>query len=115
MHEIIIDEVTSTGKINLNGSLIIQEIQAVKELFCNLIDQTNHITVNHENANSFDLSYLQLLVALHKSAIYRNKEVEVEDKHPESFMQLIKESGCPFYKWLNIVSEETIEKGEQNG
>jgi hypothetical protein len=112
MYEAIIDETGATGKINFDGSMMIQEILPVKESFLNSINKTESLIVNHGKVTSFDLSYLQLLIALHKSASSQNKGAEVEEKHPESFLQLMRESGCPFYKWLNISPSLETERGE---
>lgn len=113
MHEVIIDETNMTGKVNLDSALVIQNILPVKESFINSISKSDNLTINHEKADAFDLSYLQLLIALHKSANAQNKEVEIQEKHPEDFLLLMRESGCPFYKWLNINPSVETERGEE--
>ena len=75
MYEIQIDEVTSTGRIFLGGILKIQEINSLKEALQGALQQVETLKINHEKANSFDLTYLQLLVALHKSASSKHKTI----------------------------------------
>lgn len=115
MHELQIDEANSAGRMILSGTLKIQEIIPLKEAFQEALKKVNTLKINHEGGKSFDLTYLQLLVALHKTASARGKTVSVEEKHPIEFISLVRGSGCPSYQWLNIDNDEDSARGGENG
>lgn len=115
MYEFQTDEQNQTGKITLTGNLRIQEITAVKEALAEAVEKVRILKINHTNAKSFDLTYLQLLVSLAKTASAQNKQLIFEDKHPVEFISLIKDSGSPLYGWLNIENEDDSLTGGENG
>jgi hypothetical protein len=113
MSNTIIQE--ETGEIKLEGSLKIQDIAALKEKLEGALTQTDKLKIDHSGGRSFDLSYLQLLISLKKTAALQNKSIEIAEKHPVEFYALVKDAGCISYKWLNIEFEDDIEKGVDNG
>lgn len=115
MYDLQIDETNSTGRMALSGSLKIQEIVPLKEALSGALKQVKTLKIDHENCKSFDLTYLQLLISLHKTAALQGKSVVIEEKHPIEFISLIRGSGCPSYKWMNIDSEDDTARGGENG
>ena len=112
MYELILDDSASSGIIRLGGVLKLQEINSIKEALLVALTKVNSLKINHSNAISFDLSYLQLIVSLQKTAAAQKKTVELEENHPVDFLSLVKESGCLKYSWLNIENEEDFDGGE---
>ncbi len=105
MHEILVNQSDSSVLVILKGQLSIQNGGAIRDAFLNALDQGNKIIINHENAEDFDLTYLQLIFSLHKTAMESGKDFQISCKHPESFIALIKDSGFLPYNWLGLENE----------
>jgi anti-anti-sigma regulatory factor len=89
--------------LKLNGSLTIQNIASLHKIFAESLNLVKELNIDHEAADEFDLTYLQLLVALHKTAVNLNKKIKVDCKHPELFVQMTSEVGSPaFLEKINI-------------
>jgi anti-anti-sigma regulatory factor len=97
MYELKISQQDKSAKLILTGALTLPNALAIKEAFTNLLKQGNNLVVNHEGADEFDISFLQLLVALNKSVYEANKKLLVEGPFPESFVTLI--TGKPLLHW----------------
>lgn len=102
MYEITLDETSNSANIKFSESLTIQNSLDITKGFIEAINKANIIFINHESVDAFDLSYIQNLFALQKYAVMHNKEIKFSGKHPESFISLVKVSGCPTYSWINI-------------
>lgn len=81
--------------LKLNGSLTIQNIASLFKLFMDSLNLVKELNINHEEADKFDLTYLQLLVAAHNTAVNLKKKIKVDCKHPVSFVQMTLDLGYP--------------------
>lgn len=77
--------------LQLKGMLNIQNIQSIKELIMNTLPEVDYLFINHDEAEEFDLSYLQVLVSLHKTTECCDKRIGYS--FPESFKTIISNSG----------------------
>jgi len=115
MYEIKFDERGSKATIFFDGSLKIQNAGDVKETLLSALTKADKIIINHDNGTAFDLTYLQLLIAAHKSASMQKKEISLSGKHPVEFYTLLRDSECPDYEWLNVEGKSAVETGEHDG
>lgn len=106
MYEIEVDEQNSKVKLTFTGALTIQNSIAIKEVLSNSLNQVKSLILNHEKVEECDLTYLQILLSLHKSAESVGKTVIINGPHPDSFIQCIKDSGLPHYSWIVGESEQ---------
>lgn len=81
--------------LKINGSITIQNIAPLYKIFLELLSQVNELNIDHEEANEFDLTYLQLLVATHKTAVNLKKKIKIDCNHPELFLKMTTDLGCP--------------------
>ncbi len=96
MSEIIFDETENRATVIIDGAAAIQNTQEIKKLFLDSLAASANIAVNHQNAEEFDLTYLQLIASLFKSAVDSGKKIRFDGSNPESFTALIKGSGFHF-------------------
>jgi Anti-anti-sigma regulatory factor (antagonist of anti-sigma factor) len=100
MIEFQIDQGTQNGFLVLSGRLTIHEAKEIKEIFTDSLNQVNNLTLTHGDVEEYDLSYLQLLFSLHKTAAEKNKTFRINDNQPEEFHNIIKRSGIPALFWI---------------
>jgi anti-anti-sigma regulatory factor len=100
MYEIEVEKQNSTVKIKLTGSLIIQDSPSIKEAILKSLNQTKSLMLNHEKVEEIDLSYLQILISLQKTALSLGKIIMMDGSLPESFIRCLKESGLSFNTWI---------------
>jgi len=100
MHEIKVDKQNSKLTIRLTGALTIQNALAIKEVLLKSLNEAESILLIYEKVEEFDLSYLQLLISLYKSAKALGKTITINKQLPESFIQCMKDSGLPYYSWI---------------
>lgn len=98
MSEVIYNQEQGCATILLDEPMMIQNVAKTCALFTEAFEKYERIFISHNNADEFDLTYLQLLVSLHKTAVESGKEIRFDGPHPESFVALINDSGFP----LNI-------------
>jgi anti-anti-sigma regulatory factor len=100
MFKFNIDQLNSNGKLVLEGILTIQNSALIKKTILESLGQVNHLIVSHETGESFDLSYIQILIAAHITSVDSGKSFEINSHNPESFVCLLKEMDCISDKWL---------------
>jgi len=105
MYEIIKGENSKSRELLLEGNLTIRNTVSVKEALLQLLNEPGQVIISHEKGTEFDYSYLQLLISAQKSAVAAGIEFELSNRHPESFIKLVKESGCPSYSWMAFTDE----------
>jgi ABC-type transporter Mla MlaB component len=102
MNELIYSS-SDCATLKINGSLTIQNIAPLCKLLVDSLNLVKELNIDHEEADEFDMTYLQLLVALNKTAVNINKKIKVDCKHPELFVQMTMDLGCPaFIEKINI-------------
>ncbi len=95
MSEVIYNQEQGFATILLDEPMMIQNAAKTHALFTEASDKYAKIFVSHQNVCEYDITYLQLLISLHKTAVESGKEVRFDGPHPESFIALINDSGFP--------------------
>jgi len=108
MSEVIFNQEQGCATILLDEPMMIQNVAKTYALFTEAIEKYERIFISHKNVDEYDLTYLQLLISLHKTAVESGKEIRFDGPHPESFIALINDSGFP----LNIF--DTKDKSVEN-
>ena len=90
----------STGTLIFSGDLTIESAANLKQTFIDALNQVSCLVINHESVDNFDLSYLQLLFSLSNTTTSPGNTFSFSGKHPDDFITLLKDAGCPEYIWL---------------
>jgi len=104
MYDFIIEDDGLTGKIIFSGSLTIENAIYIKECLLNSIEKVKELLIDHQDATKYDVTYLQMLTALHNSAGIMGKNVTLN--YSKSFDAFVKDAGLENYKFL--ISDEDI-------
>lgn len=58
------------GQVNIvfRGNLTINNAREIKEVLNKAIAESENIKINHENCEAIDLTYIQLIIATHRTA-----------------------------------------------
>jgi anti-anti-sigma regulatory factor len=80
--------------LKISGSLTIQKIAALHKLAADSLSKVRELTIDHKDADEFDLSYLQLLIALEKTSGESGRKIKITGANSETFSQLVSDSGC---------------------
>ena len=75
--------------LTITGSVTIENINAVKKVLVDIIDQSDHVMVNIADITEVDVTFLQLLCSAHKSMISRNKRLSISESCSKSFLKTI--------------------------
>jgi ABC-type transporter Mla MlaB component len=102
MYELKINRKDKKAKLILTGPLVLAYAVKIKEAFSELQKEGNDLIVNHEKAEEFDLSYLQLLLSLNRSAAAEKKKLTVEGSNHEAFVSLT--AGLNIMDWVKSES-----------
>ncbi len=115
MYEIITRDEESAAELMLEGDVTIQNASELKEQFTVLINQYQTIVVNHEKAAGYDLSYLQILVSLKKSADKSGKHLILKINPQNTFYEIIKSAGCQNFTQVFKINATSNINGDNNG
>ncbi len=115
MYEIIGHEEDSTAELILEGEITIHNAGDVKEQFEDMINKYHNVIVNHEKAVVYDLSYLQILMSLKKSADKSGKNLTLKINPQNSFYETIKLAGCQYFANVFEIKATSNINGENNG
>jgi anti-anti-sigma regulatory factor len=92
-----------TVALNFKGSLTIQNALLLRDFLLNIPDQGDIIIIGHDEADEIDLSWLQLIVSLHKSAAKSGKTIKLTNS--DLFNTLVTDSGFQSCKWITCNSD----------
>ncbi len=115
MFEFTINQESDCKVLVLKGSLTIQHAVEIKEVFISSIDKYDTIKINHIEADEYDLTYLQLLLASERTALNLNKTIYLESPNSDIFNNLLKKVGLFANKWLGAETKSIILSEEVNG
>ncbi len=115
MADFKIEQLDKKKILSINGSVTIENANALKKVLIDLMDQTDSLLINISDISEVDVTFLQLLCSAHKTMISRNRTLTISERCPESFHKTISNSGysqhkgCPLDKtdsclWLKKVS-----------
>ncbi len=80
-------------RVLIEGDLVITESEELREALLNLLHGYQSIEIELKNINRLDVSALQLLVALYKSARENHKELNCHFEESEYVDRILKHSG----------------------
>jgi len=86
-------------RIQLEGDLLIRDAVELKEELSAWLENYQSIEICFKNIDSIDISVLQLLVALQKSALEVQKQVTYRFEESEYLSNILNNSG--YYKFLS--------------
>ena len=110
MHEIKYDQSNSQATLVLKESITIREASEIKDAMLDIFNSAQYLVIDQSQVETLDISYLQLLLSLKKSVHLNSKILMLNGAASESFTALLKDCGCPDYKWLNEESENHLER-----
>jgi ABC-type transporter Mla MlaB component len=87
-------EDSQNGKtLTLDGELCIQNADEFRTILMQSLGSADTITINSASVTEIDLSCLQLLCAVHRTAMNQNKRVSLDRKWSELCAGVIENSG----------------------
>lgn len=102
MMDMMKEESGRTGTLSLEGELVIQRASELKTALLQAQDGMDNLVLNLDGVTGADVSGFQLLCALHRTAVKKEKHLTVIGITSLSFGQAVKnagferEQGCPF-------------------
>lgn len=91
--ELIIDEITESGKLILTGDLTVSHVAETRGQIAGALQKVKVLTVDCGQAPQADLSLLQLLCSAHRTAIKLNKTFELTKDSPAALQKAIDDNG----------------------
>lgn len=91
----------STGCISLSGALTIENAAELMHVMADALSKSDVLEINHEAAESFDLSYLQILLSLKRTADTRHKVFSFIGNHPAGFLSVVEHAGNLKSEWMS--------------
>jgi ABC-type transporter Mla MlaB component len=88
-----INERSICRELSLKGRLTLQHIFNLKAELGAALNKVDRLIIDLGEAEEVDLSFLQLLCSVHRTAIALNKSLALAGKHPKEFTQILKGSG----------------------
>lgn len=79
--------------IELGGDLTLQNISEIKSKIEAQLANSKSIVIEHQKAESFDVSYLQVLHSLYNHTSMNNQALSFNGNHPVDFISLLKNAG----------------------
>jgi hypothetical protein len=98
MYELLINKNALNEGIVFQGPLTIQNANLIKKCLSDAIEKVNILSIDHHEATMFDITYLQILITLHYSAIKSGKTIKLI--YSKSFVAFVKDSGLSGYEYL---------------
>ena len=91
-----IDKSEGTGSLVLEGELIIDHAEELRQSLVDALDSEGSLNLNIEGVSKVDLFGLQVLCSAHRSALQSSRELALIGKQPEAFRNALQQSsfGC---------------------
>ncbi len=81
------------AKVAIKGDLVLDNLETLKEKLIDVISKYKHIDIHIEETEEVDLSFLQLLVAFHKSVAKKKITSTYTVEFPPSVKELLEHTG----------------------
>ncbi len=114
MFEFNIEKKDDSLNLELNGVLTIQNINEIKDVLYENYKTVNSLIISHTNASDFDLTYIQLLIALHKTSLKDGKKVFLDNERSLKFDTIVKQVGLTHIGFLGVENEQFTFSEEDN-
>ena len=112
MYQLEIDQASSKAVLFLSGSMTVNVAQEIKEAIQNALAGTGHLIIDQSSVEEYDLTFMQLLISLYKTANSIGKTIAFIGSDSSQFKSLLSDCGCPEFSWLGIAKTEV--KSEDN-
>jgi anti-anti-sigma regulatory factor len=87
------DPTARATAITLEGDLTLPRAEEMKGLFANALSGADTVVVGFKNVGDIDLSFLQLVCSLHRSAERDKKQVRIEGVAPKVLKETAEAAG----------------------
>ncbi|MEA3317228.1 MAG: hypothetical protein U9R54_04665 [Bacteroidota bacterium] len=86
---------SKTKKLNLilKNDLTIYSLETIKQDIINAFNKYDNINLKFRNVSNLDLSFIQFIKSIQKTAAKQNKKFSMDVKIPEEIQMLINNSG----------------------
>lgn len=111
MYELKIENNLSQATILLNGPLTISNAQEIKNAMLNALNSTNHVCLDLSAIDEYDLSFMQILISLYRTASSVGKKISFVGSESPGFVSFLSNCGCPEYSW--IINENSVKISEE--
>ncbi len=81
------------GTLTLDGDLTLAQAEELRMLLIKSIINVDELTLEFGDVRDVDLSCLQLLCSVHRSAVRMNKRVAFSGSRPEAFDKVMRDAG----------------------
>ncbi len=111
MYQLKIENNLSQATVLLNGALTISSAQETKNALLNSLNSSNHLCVDLSAVEEYDLSFMQILISLYRTASSIGKKISFVGNESPRFISFLSGCGCPEYSW--IINENSVKTSEE--
>ncbi len=90
----------NVGTLRFSGDLTIQDAISIKETVLEALSKVDVCNLDFELVNIFDLSSIQIFYAACKSAVAKNKKLDLKGECPNVFRNAVFDAGFEKVEWL---------------
>jgi len=94
------------GTVLCEGNLTVNRAEEMKSAFIQALQNANEVTITFTHVTDVDLSYLQLLCSVHRSALRLHKQVRFQGGLPEILKDTAEAAGYLRLKGCKLDSEK---------
>ncbi len=113
MYKLDFNEPDSKAVLSFNGPLTIQNISAIREAMLSALNKADIVLIYHYGVEEFDISYLQILIAVEKSMTMAGKKLIIKSDGKDAFRKFLEDSGCRNVGW-RYENADLTERGGEN-
>ena len=84
---------SAVKEVVLSGSLSLRAASEIRKQLLHALDEADTIKLLLQDVEDIDLSLVQIVCAVHRSAIQKNKSLIMQDNLPDEFIQIIEDAG----------------------
>ena len=84
---------TKSGEFVFSGELGLREAGAISKELAKALAGCETLELKFTDVENVDLSFVQIICALHRSAVENGKHLECKDGWPQPFVDLVNETG----------------------
>ncbi|BBO68965.1 sulfate transporter [Desulfosarcina alkanivorans] len=81
------------GELTLTGELTIVQAKELRLALIHSLEQSDTVAINVDHVTDVDLSCLQLLCAVHRSALGSNKQITFNPSDSDVFRKVVQAAG----------------------
>ncbi len=93
--------------VTLEGDLTLPHAEEMKKTFLKALVEADVVSISFDNVQDVDLSCLQLLCSVHRSAVRLKKQVRFDDNPPDIFKAAADAAGYSRLKGCKLDCEKS--------